>query len=142
MTQRDITELSHDECLARLREKQVGRLLYADEQGPVAIPVNYAVTEDEIIFRIEGGHKRSAVGQPVLGFEVDQIDGDARAGWSVLARGEGREIELEDVADVLRRISGPPPAPWAVGIHNIWLGIRLQSLSGRRLGPTRDTSID
>jgi len=142
MTQREITELSRDECLARLHEKKVGRLLYADELGPVAIPVNYAVTEDEIIFRIEGGHKRTAIAQSMLGFEVDHIDGDDRSGWSVLARGAGREIEMEQVAEILHHISGPPPAPWAVGIHNVWFGISLQFLSGRRLGAPRDTSID
>lgn len=142
MTQRDITPLSPEECLTLLSEKQVGRFLYTDELGPAAVPVNYALAGNEIIFRIEGGQKHTAIGQPTLGFEVDHIDSDSRSGWSVLARGTGREIELERVAEVLHRISGPPPAPWAVGIHNVWLGITLQTVTGRRLGSFRDTSID
>jgi hypothetical protein len=72
--------------------------------------------------------------QPHPAFEVDYIDDDERAGWSVLVRGMGHEVEMEDVPALLRRIDGEPPLPWAIGVHNVWLQITPGVITGRRLG--------
>jgi nitroimidazol reductase NimA-like FMN-containing flavoprotein (pyridoxamine 5'-phosphate oxidase superfamily) len=101
--------------------------------GPVAVPVNYALAGSDIGFRVAGGTKQAAVSQPLLTFEVDHIDDDERSAWSVLARGKGHEVEIEDVSALLRQIEGPPPQPWAGGVHNVWLQITPQTLTGRRL---------
>ena len=132
MTQRKIDELSRDECLALLPEEAVGRLVYVDAEGPVAVPVNHALAGDQIVFRVEGGsHLREAVGAPVA-FEVDHTEPDARSGWSVLVRGTATEVELEDVPDLLKRMSAPP-RPWAEGIHSVWVEITAHKVTGRRL---------
>jgi uncharacterized protein len=137
MTQRDLEELSTDECFALLGAARVGRFVYTDDLGPLAVPVNYAMAGHDIVFRVEGGAKRAAMEQTMLAFEVDHVDDDWRSGWSVLVRGVGSEIEMERVPALLREMDGQFPAPWAVGIHNVWLQIVPQTVTGRRLGATR-----
>jgi nitroimidazol reductase NimA-like FMN-containing flavoprotein (pyridoxamine 5'-phosphate oxidase superfamily) len=134
MAQRDLETLSPDDCFDLLGQASVGRLVYLDEEGPVAVPVNYALAGREIVIRVEGGTKRAAMRQPTLAFEVDDIDGAKQCGWSVIARGNGREVAIEDVPQLLRQLESNPPRPWAEGVHNVWLQITPQSLTGRRLG--------
>jgi len=133
MTGRQLEELSRDECFSLLEQAGVGRLVYQDDVGPAAVPVNFALAGTTIIIRIEGGVKRLAMTQPVLGFEVDHIEDDRHSGWSVLARGPGQEVEPERVPDLLREMEGHFPTPWAEGVHNIWLQISPQTVTGRRL---------
>jgi uncharacterized protein len=141
MTQRDLEELSPDDCFQLLVTARVGRFVYLDDLGPLAVPVNYAMAGHNIVFRVEGGAKRAAMQQPMLAFEVDDVDDDAQSGWSVLVRGVGAEVELERVPALLRAMDGHFPAPWAVGIHNVWLQIVPQTVTGRRLGATRTSPI-
>jgi nitroimidazol reductase NimA-like FMN-containing flavoprotein (pyridoxamine 5'-phosphate oxidase superfamily) len=129
--------LSPQQCLELLAQSNVGRLVYEDQQGPVAEPVNYVIAHDSIIFRAEGGRKREAMTQSRLAFEVDCIDDNWKSGWSVLARGEGCEVPLDEVPQLLHELREQrvgPPKPWASGIHKVWLRFTIDSLSGRRLG--------
>ena len=138
MTQRELEELSRQECFDLLGQEKVGRLVYADDLGPVAEPVNYVVAGETIVLRVEGGSKRQAAAQAVLAFEVDHIDPDHKSGWSIIIRGPGQEVPFDDVPALvheLRQMGVDPPQPWAAGIHKVWLQITINSLSGRRLGP-------
>jgi nitroimidazol reductase NimA-like FMN-containing flavoprotein (pyridoxamine 5'-phosphate oxidase superfamily) len=134
MTQRDLETLSPGDCFELLGQASIGRLVYTDEEGPVAVPVNYAMAGQTIVIRVEGGTKRAAIGQPALAFEVDDIDNTEESGWSVIARGTGQEVAIEDVPGLLRQLEGHPPRPWAEGVHNLWLQITPYSVTGRRLG--------
>jgi len=134
MTQRTLEELSTQECFDLLASGRVGRLVYVDEQGPVAIPVNYAMAGTDIVFRVEQGTKRLALEQPLVAFEVDHIDEEARSAWSVIVRGAAHEVDLNRVPELIRDTGGHPPAPWAVGIHNVWLRVVSSGVTGRRLG--------
>jgi uncharacterized protein len=136
VSQKELETLSPRECLELLAQHSVGRLVYQDEMGPVAEPVNYAIVGEDIVLRVEGGRKRQAVTQPLIAFEVDEIDADHKTGWSVIARGVGHELPIDDAAAVLhelRQAGVDPPLPWASGIHNVWLRIAINTLSGRRL---------
>jgi len=134
MTQRELEDLSPAECFRLLAAAHVGRLVYQDDLGPLAVPVNYALAGQDIVFRVEGGAKRTAMQQPMLAFEVDHVDEDQKSGWSVLVRGVGAEVDLERVPALLRAMDGHSPTPWAVGIHNVWLQIVPHTVTGRRLG--------
>lgn len=134
MTQRELEHLSVEECEELLGQGRVGRLVYQDDLGPVAVPVNYAMAGRDILVRVEGGTKRAAVEQPLLAFEVDHIDDDEHAGWSVIVRGAAAEVPLESVADLFRSEGARSPAPWAMGVHNVWLRITPTVVTGRRLG--------
>ena len=95
--------------------------------------------DNDIVFRVEGGAKRTAMQQPMLAFEVDHVDEDRKFGWSVLVRGVGAEVDPERVPALLRAMDGHVPTPWAAGIHNVWLRIVPHSVTGRRLGAERSS---
>ncbi|HVN52341.1 MAG TPA: pyridoxamine 5'-phosphate oxidase family protein [Acidimicrobiales bacterium] len=141
MAQRELEPLSEEECFALLGGPTVGRLVYIDDVGPIAVPVNYAVAGRDIVVRVEGGTKRAAMRQPVITFEVDHIDEAARSGWSVVVRGTGREVETAGVASLLQGMGGRFPSPWAFGVHNVWLQITPVAVTGRRLAAERTASI-
>jgi len=79
MAQRALNVLTTDECLALLRRSRVGRLVYLDDVGPVAVPVNFALIDDDVVFRVSGGTKQAAMQQPSVAFEVDHIQDDERS---------------------------------------------------------------
>jgi len=139
-------DLSREECFTLLNQHHVGRFVYADALGPAAVPVNYAVAGEQIVFRSEAGAKvRDLDGQPVA-LEADHIDDASHAGWSVLLRGTAEVTELSveagnaahSVPDVLRRLGGDVPLPWKKGIHNIWVVITPTTVTGRHLGDTTE----
>jgi uncharacterized protein len=133
MPRRILEELSWDECFTLLGQETVGRFVYADELGPAAVPVNYAVAGHSIVFRSEDGSKVRGLGEHVVAFEVDHIDTASRSGWSVLVRGTGEEVEFEGLPEVLRQLDGDVPLPWKKGIHKIWVVITTKTITGRRL---------
>jgi nitroimidazol reductase NimA-like FMN-containing flavoprotein (pyridoxamine 5'-phosphate oxidase superfamily) len=141
MAQRELEHLSEAESLALLGSASVGRLVYVDDVGPTAVPVNYAMAGRHIIVRVEGGAKQHAMQQPVITFEVDNIDVAARSGWSVVVRGTGREVDMESVAALLREMDGRFPTPWAFGVHNVWLELTPVTITGRRLAAERSASV-
>jgi hypothetical protein len=74
------------------------------------------------------------VSQPVIGFEVDAVDDEEHTGWSVLVRGRGHEVAIEQVPALLREMHQRYPTPWADGIHNVWLTLVPTVVTGRQLG--------
>ncbi len=133
MPKRRLEELSWDECFTLLGQETVGRLVYNDDLGPAAVPVNYAVAGQEIVFRSDDGSKIRGLREHDIAFEVDHIDAASRSGWSVLARGSSHEVEIEHVPELLRRMHGSVPLPWKKGIHKIWVVITPKTVTGRRL---------
>jgi nitroimidazol reductase NimA-like FMN-containing flavoprotein (pyridoxamine 5'-phosphate oxidase superfamily) len=141
VTQRELEDLSPEECFQLLARSHVGRLVYHDELGPIAVPVNYALAGRELVFRVEGGAKRAAMEESTLAFEVDHIDESDRSGWSVLVRGSGTEIDIDQVPALLHTLQRDFPTPWAFGVHNVWLRMTPRVVSGRRLGALKSAPI-
>ena len=110
--------------------------MYQDDLGPLAVPVNYSMVGHDILFRVEGGAKRTAMQQPMLAFEVDHLDEERHSGWSVLVRGVGAEVDEERLPALLQTEGGGGglPTPWAVGLHRVWLQIVPHTVTGRRFG--------
>ena len=133
MTQRVVENLSQEDCVTLLKSRNVGRIVFIDDIGPGAVPVNYGVAGDEIILRVEENSSLRKLIQSPIGFEVDDIDQAQREGWSVLVRGNGREVALKDVPGLLNLVHEDLPRPWVEGIHSHWLAIQAVSLTGRRL---------
>jgi uncharacterized protein len=133
LSQREIDTLTQAECMELLAQQVIGRIVFVDEQGPGAVPVNFAVVGDEIVLRVaEDSHLRKLINNPI-GFEADHTNADQTNGWSVLVRGSGREVPLAQVAGLLRSLGDALPRPWAEGVHNTWLAIKVESVTGRRL---------
>jgi nitroimidazol reductase NimA-like FMN-containing flavoprotein (pyridoxamine 5'-phosphate oxidase superfamily) len=141
MAQRELETLSREECLALLATRQVGRLVYTDPDGPAAVPVNYALAGEDVVFRVAGGAKQAAMELPIIAFEVDAVDDDVHTGWSVLIRGRGAEVPIERVPALLREMHHRYPTPWAQGIHNVWLTVVPTAITGRRLGAAAPTVV-
>ena len=98
-------------AVAAMRE-EVGRIGIATDQAPVVVPVNFTVTDGQILLRIGAGFlSHSAAGQ-LVAFEVDTEDHDAGTAWSVLARGLATLVESPSQAqlDAAPRPLVPDPA--------------------------------
>ena len=135
MLQRQLEGLPPDECFRLLAAADVGRLVYQDDLGPLAVPVNYAMAGHDIVFRVERGAKQTAARQQqMLAFEVDHVDEDRHSGWSVLVRGVADEVDGERLPALLQTMEGHVPMPWAVGVRNVWLQLVPRTVTGRRLG--------
>jgi nitroimidazol reductase NimA-like FMN-containing flavoprotein (pyridoxamine 5'-phosphate oxidase superfamily) len=127
---RQLVRLTDDECFRLLRTAVVGRIVFDDARGPVALPVNYAMDGLDIVFRTSAmSNVRASVYMPAA-FEVDAIDVQRRDGWSVLA--SGRVLEVDDPAEIAR-LEALGVAPWAGGERTNHLRLTVQRVTGRRL---------
>ena len=82
-----LAALGPDECRAQLARNRIGRVVFVDARGPVALPVNYGLLDDDIVFRTAASSSLLASSYVTrVGFEVDEIDERHRAGWSVPTR--------------------------------------------------------
>jgi uncharacterized protein len=125
-----LTELTEYECLELLAAKKVGRLVYTDEDGPAAVPVNYVVHDGMVFLRTSphtslGRHARGAA----IAFEVDEIDDFTQSGWSVLVRGPSEYVDADD----LPTAADARATPWPQGVRTLQVRIRPLSITGRRL---------
>jgi nitroimidazol reductase NimA-like FMN-containing flavoprotein (pyridoxamine 5'-phosphate oxidase superfamily) len=130
-----VLELTRAECLELLAGEHFGRLAVTDDRGPVVFPVNYLLDRHTLLFRTEEGTKLHAASRGSRAcFEVDGIDAAARAGWSVIVRGEITEVtdpaELARLRELLLQV-------WAPGDRNRYVRILPATLTGRRIAAAR-----
>lgn len=126
-------ELSNEECESLLRAGVAGRIAVSTPDGPHIIPVNYSVVDSAIVVRtspysVLGTHGRNTV----LAFEIDHFDHEQQHGWSVAARGRSEVVTDTDELEHIRATWAP--RPWASGARNLYLRIRWNEVTGRRLG--------
>ena len=128
-------ELTKAECFELLANEHLGRVAVVDDRGPVVFPVNFVLDRHTVVFRTEQGTKLHAAarGSRVC-FEVDRADEAARAGWSVIVRGE--ITEMTDRAE-LERLRGLPLQAWAPGSRDRYVRILPAVLTGRRIAAAR-----
>ena len=125
--------LSYEDCVAHLKSGSIGRLAWVRADSPVVVPVNYAWDGEAIVMRSDPGAKLDEVTQSEAAFEVDQIDGVTRSGWSVLA--VGRPVH----ADPANWSPSAVPAgelsleTWVPGSKDHWIRLVPRNVSGRRL---------
>jgi hypothetical protein len=131
-------ELPAWECADLLRSRSVGRICVIDHGYPVAIPVNYEVTDTDGALQVV---VRTAP-ETILGryeglgsIEVDDIpldDGTLGEGttWSVIGRGTVHRVsEANDL---------PDPHPIIDTSRERWITLRLSVTTGRRFTIRRD----
>lgn len=129
----DPVELSLSESETLLRAGVTGRVAVSTPQGPHIIPVNYSVVGDLVVVRtspysVVGTHAHGTT----VAFETDAVDHARQRGWSVVVRGRAEVVSDARVLEQIRREW--PPRPWASGSRSLHVGIRLDELTGRRLG--------
>lgn len=133
MTDERLKGLTRAECLDLLARSTLGRVAVTIGAVPAVLPVNYAMLDDDVVFRSAPGTKLSAaVLGTVVAFEVDQAERADHSGWSVLVVGHAREIREGPELDAARRL---PLQAWAGGDRDHFVRIGSEKVSGRRLGP-------
>jgi len=128
-----LEELSFEECEELLASHHFGRLAVVVEGRPVIFPVNYEYVEGRIVVRSDPGVKLDAATLASVAFEVDEVDGVTRSGWSVVVQGFSQDVTDADdpVSETLR---STPVDTWVPGERTHWLRIEARFVSGRRLG--------
>ena len=123
-----LTDLTSDECWTLAVSQPVGRLAWTGPKGPTVIPVNFVVTGRRVHIRTAAYSTmaRECDDSPVA-FEIDQLDADQRAGWSVLMRGRAHlDYDGSDGSD--------EPDVWAAGSRGLRVTIDVDEVTGRRVG--------
>ncbi len=133
----ELVTLPREECLQLLASSSFGRIAVNIGDGaPVIRPVNYMFDKpsQSVVFRTTSGTKLHALLRSAqAAFEIDGIDKDTRAGWSVILH--GRTSMVTNPSE-LRRLEGLGVETWAPGDMPHWVHIRARTLSGRRIVPT------
>ena len=122
--------LSDQECRRLIAPGGVGRLIFVEARGPVAIPVNFGVLDGDVVFRSATGSPATSVDGREVGFEVDRIDDVTREGWSVVVTGRARRL-LDP--DELARARALGIHPWAGGDRDVYIRLPSTEMSGRRI---------
>jgi hypothetical protein len=123
--------LPRADCMRLLSSVHVGRIVYTDGALPAITPVNFAVDDEEILFRTSPGSTLALATQDaVVAFEVDEFDEINHDGWSVVVTGVASGVS--DANDVLRvRTLGV--RPWVPGDRSHYVRIAPSTITGRRL---------
>jgi uncharacterized protein len=119
------------ECWVLLEARHLGRLAFVDQDGPVVLPVNYAVVNDVVIFKTDAGSKLdAALRGDRLAFEIDGFDALEQVGWSVVVRGAAELVTDETELGLLRSM---PLVSWAPGVKPIYVRLGAAEVTGRQI---------
>jgi len=109
----EVLELERTECYELLRHGGIGRVLFCADRGPVGLPVNVCLLDEDVVFRTGDGSIRGAVAAAgLMGLEADHLDDALGEGWCVLSTGHG---VLVDDAEALLGIDALAVQSWAGG---------------------------
>jgi uncharacterized protein len=126
-----LTTLTREECLERLRGAVVGRIGYVADGTAMILPVNFALLDGDVVFCTAKGSKLSWLGlREHVTFEADESRPADHEGWSVLIRGVAREVTNPEELAVLRR---RPLHSWLRSPDEHWVRISIGTMSGRAL---------
>ena len=131
------TELSEHDCKALLTQHTAGRVGFMAGDGPQILPVTYQYRNGSVIFRTSPvGPLAGLVRRTSVAFEIDNIDEEAKSGWSVLVLGFAEAL-TDDY--LLTSAWETGPVPWADGVRNLFIEIKPRRISGRAVRrPFRD----
>jgi nitroimidazol reductase NimA-like FMN-containing flavoprotein (pyridoxamine 5'-phosphate oxidase superfamily) len=128
-------------CWALLASTPVGRVGVVVDGAAEIYPVNHVVDRHPngaltVVFRTDPGTKLAGLaGTPGVCFEVDGVDPDHHSGWSVLVKGQARQVrELAD-PDERDRVEHLTVGTWDPGPKRHWIRIEPTEVTGRRIGP-------
>ena len=125
-------EIPREECEQLLGAQSTGRVAWNSPDGPHILPVTYGLYGHDVVFRTSPYGVLAQLAQPTeVAFEIDEIDQDRGAGWSVLVRGRAKAVVAP--TELVALWTTPGIVPWAPGTRNVWIGISARSITGRRL---------
>lgn len=124
----ELRELSKQQCEAHLQAGGVGRVVFMARRGPVAHPVNFAVSEGDVLVSTSVTHAQLLEEQPRLSFEIDRVDEPMGEGWSVLVTGRASRV---DDPDEVVELAALGLVPWAGGRRHVLVRIHPDEITGR-----------
>ena len=132
-----LEDLTATECWDLVTGHGMGRFVFLEGRGPVAVPVNYAASANShVVFRTDPkGPVALRAGQVRVALEVDSFDEERRAGWSVLISGRAHTITDRDE---LAQAKGMGIHPWAGGRRDLYVQLDAEEISGRRVAGGRN----
>ena len=126
-TSASVTELSEDECWAKLSANSLGRLATSVGSEVDIFPVNYLADGKTLLIRTAPGTKLLELTiHHDIAFEVDGYT-DTEA-WSVIVKGVATELESQTEIDEANR---QPLAPWIPTLKYRYVRITPLSITGR-----------
>jgi nitroimidazol reductase NimA-like FMN-containing flavoprotein (pyridoxamine 5'-phosphate oxidase superfamily) len=137
-SRRVVEQLDEAACLELLSTGRIGRLIYNSRYGPVALPSEYEIHDDEsIVFRTylvtfteEDLRTGIAHAEYQVVVEVDQIDPDAREAWVVLVRGTAHHVDTEAERASIGNVG---LESWVEGEPEHFIRVVPVSIAGQRL---------
>jgi nitroimidazol reductase NimA-like FMN-containing flavoprotein (pyridoxamine 5'-phosphate oxidase superfamily) len=128
---RAFSTLSEDECRRLLETHDLGRIALVVDGSPQIFPVNYAYSDDVVVFRTSEGLKLDRSPLAPVAFEIDGLEPETSSAWSVMVQGTAQNITrtIDTRSERLRKLTVQPAAP---GKRSDWIGIYVHRLSGRR----------
>lgn len=124
-------DLPETEAWTLLETVTVGRLAWHSDEGLMVVPMNFAVVERSIWVRTSpyAGLARAHEASEVA-FEVDRINEEHRAGWSVLVRGRCHHAKIVHA----QPSTGHVVDSWPEGRRSLYLTIEPTTVTAKRLG--------
>ena len=123
--------LDRAQCMGLLADVTVGRLAYARGGVPAVVPVNVALVDERILFRLGTGAALAAIyDRQVIALEVDEIDADGRRGWSINVVGNPTEISVAVAGH-----AGVALQSWLRADNSRLFSLATNHVKGRRLCP-------
>ncbi|UZJ27037.1 pyridoxamine 5'-phosphate oxidase family protein (plasmid) [Rhodococcus antarcticus] len=118
-------------CWDLIRGGGIGRVVFDDDHGPLALPMNFRTVADAIVFQTGHGALAAAMtsGHP-LAVEVDHFDDALGEGWSVLVRGHGA---LLTDATALAGVHELGIQSWAGAQRSTAVRLVADEVTGRRI---------
>jgi nitroimidazol reductase NimA-like FMN-containing flavoprotein (pyridoxamine 5'-phosphate oxidase superfamily) len=123
--------LTPAECYDLLSPGGVGRIVFNAADGPVVLPVNFALMGRTVVVRTGVDTQLAAHLDCQAAFEADRLDEALSQGWSVLVTGRAVRVKKEE--QVRRLEEGTRLEPWAGGARDVYVQIMPARISGRRI---------
>ena len=98
-----VTEMTSEDCFLLIGRGTIGRLCQEKQGAPMVLPAFYASSQNEILLDIIPGPRPDLIRDSAASFEVDSLELDGRAGWTVVAQGQLRR--LTNPTDLARKLS-------------------------------------
>jgi transcriptional regulator with XRE-family HTH domain len=126
-----LVDLGPEQSWARLGSTGIGRIVFDSDDGPIALPVNYAVVNESILLRTAEDTAIARIpSDSKVSLEVDQIDDALGAGWSVLVYATCEHLGAAEAAHEAEAVV---LVPWAGGPRDHWLRLRSRLVVGRSI---------
>ncbi len=124
----ELRALTPEQCAAHLEPGGVGRIVFLAERGPAAHPVNFVMSEGDVVLSTTAAQAQMLEDQQRASFQIYRVDEAMSEGWSVLATGRARRV---DDPDDLVALSSLGLEPWAGGNRHAVVRIHPEEITGR-----------